>query len=70
MKYTVTIIDTEEKFIDRFGKDPQWTISTPLGRKITVQHDRQKVASKTKEIKGKVSSDLTEQMPCSPVKKA
>ena len=29
MKYTMTVIDSEEKFTEKFGIDPQWTISTP-----------------------------------------
>jgi len=34
MKYTVNIIDTEEKFKAKFGVDPPWIISTPhLDRK-------------------------------------
>jgi len=28
MKYTMTVIDSEEKFTEKFGIDPQWTIST------------------------------------------
>lgn len=31
MKYTVNIIDTEEKFRKKFGSDSQWIISTPYG---------------------------------------
>jgi hypothetical protein len=29
MKYTLNIIDTEEKFKEKFGSDPQWIISVP-----------------------------------------
>jgi len=29
MKYTVTMIDTGEKFREKFRSDPQWVISTP-----------------------------------------
>ena len=32
MKYTVNIIDTEEKFREKFGSDPKWIISTPQGK--------------------------------------
>jgi len=33
MKYTVTIIDTEEKFREKFGSEPHWIISTPYGKR-------------------------------------
>jgi len=42
MKYTVTIIDTEEKFREKFGSDPQWVISTPRGKNIEKSVDRYK----------------------------
>ena len=29
MKYTLKVIDTEEKFREKFGSDPQWIISVP-----------------------------------------
>jgi hypothetical protein len=47
MKYTVNIIDTEEKFREKFGTDPQWTISTPYGR------PKKSIADKTVESKTK-----------------
>ena len=55
MKYTVNIIDTEEKFRKKFGSDPNWTISTPYGR------PKKSIADKTVESKtkpgGKQSTD-------------
>ena len=47
MKYTVNIIDTEEKFREKFGSDPQWTISTPYGHPKKSMTDKT-VGSKTK----------------------
>ena len=29
MKYTISVIDTEEKFRDKFGSAPHWHISIP-----------------------------------------
>lgn len=29
MKYTVSVIDTEEKFREKFGSTPHWQISIP-----------------------------------------
>ena len=51
MKYTVTIIDTEEKFREKFGSDPKWIISTPRSKNIDKSVDRHK-SKRKKEDQG------------------
>ena len=50
MKYTVTIIDTEEKFREKFGSDPQWVISTPRGKNIEKSVKKKNMMDPTKEF--------------------
>ena len=58
MKYTVNIIDTEEKFREKFGSDPQWIISTPYRKNTVFQSAKEKELKSNTGIKGKVNKPI------------
>lgn len=45
MKYTISVIDTEEKFREKFGSTPHWQISIPQN------NETKPPAEKTRESK-------------------
>ncbi len=47
MKYTISVIDTEEKFREKFGSAPHWHISIPQN------NETKPPAEKTRESKSK-----------------
>ena len=53
MKYTVNIIDTEEKFREKFGADPQWIISTPQGEGKALEWAKEKKLKSNTDVRGK-----------------